>query len=474
MSRLALLLLPALLFAQVEIDTVIRFSKLVGSGCFFPDLNKLYVDYCDGVYAVLNCSTYEIESEMPALSFLDHYSWNWRRQKLYVTCNPRPESTMVVDVAADSVIGWLEVCREWHSDVYLSDIDRRYKPAVDTLYEYDCATDTVTRRLPVHSTCASWDSVGRKLYVGQGSLKKLYVYDYLEDSCLKVIDVGAIRASKPDACVFSRSSRRAYVSSEQFELSYADVGIVDTQRDTLLSVLPVRIRRGFYKQVAVDETDDKVYMTDCDGWYDHPDTMWVIDCATDSVLKKFECVRQGNTSKCIRWVPWSNRVYVLVDDPGQTHEGYLVVIDCNTDSVIVPGMLLGGMLYDIQLDPIRQRIFVIGDSNKVYVLRDVEGGVVEESAPVSSASKSGLLVQPISRGYEVSYSIGSPCRVDLSVYDLIGREVRRLVAEEQPAGDHRVLWNCRDSVGSPVPRGVYLVRLDTPDFTDARKAVVTR
>ncbi len=483
MRKLLSVLVPLALFAQVEVDTVIRFPRWVGDGCFFPELNKLYVnDYPNG-YFVLDCSTYELKPDLPAPVLFGHYSYNWRRQKLYVTCNPRPDSTLVIDVAADSIIGWLEVCREWHSDVYLSDVDRRYKPAVDTLYEYDCATDTVTRRLPIHSTCASWDSVGHKLYVGQGSLKKLYVYDYLNDSCLKVIDVSAIPATKPDACVFSRTYRRAYVSSEQRELSYARVGIVDTERDTLLCVLPVRVTKGLYRQVVVDERDGKVYMTDCDGHYETPDTMWVIDCATDSVLRKFECVRAGGTDQFMRWVPWSNRIYLINTGPDPTHRSSLVVIDCNTDSVIVPGMLLSvgdGCMYEILLDPIRERIFVTGgDTNTVYVLRDVEGGVVEEPASAEPAEAPGLRVQMTPSGFELRYSVPSPCRVDLSVHDQMGREVRLLVAAEQSAGEHCVNWDCRDSNGTLVPRGVYFCRLTAGSASSAEptavaKVVVTR
>jgi hypothetical protein len=473
MRKLLFALVPLMMFAQVEVDTVIRFPGFVGKACFFSELNKLYVDDCDSGYFVLDCSTYQLGPEVPAQSFLDHYSWNWRRQKLYVTCNPRPESTLVIDVAADSVIGWLEVCREWHSDVYLSDVDRRYKPAVDTLYEYDCATDTITRRLTLggSSTCASWDSVGRKLYVGQGSLKKLYVYDYLKDSCLKVIDVSAIRATKPDACVFSRTYRRAYVSSEQYELSYANVGIVDTERDTLLRVLPVRIPKGLYRQVVVNERDGKVYMTDCDGWYEHPDTMWVVDCATDSVLKKFECVRQGNTAKCMRWVPWSNRIYILVDSPDQAHDGSLVVIDCNTDSVIVPGMLMGGTLYDIQLDPIRQRIFVIGDTNKVYVLRDVEGGVVEEPAARPGPAATARICASQSRSVAVEYSLGTSAHVRATLHDAIGRQVGYLDAGERQPGTHRLSWT-RDNEGRRLSAGTYFVLLDMGTEQSRLKAVV--
>jgi len=266
----------------------------------------------------------------------------------------------------------------------------------------------------------------------------------------------------------------------QYEITgYANVGIVDTERDTLLRVLPVRLTRGLYNnQVAVDERDGKVYITDDDGKAHTPDTMWVIDCATDSVLKKFECVRRGFINKCIRWVPWSNRIYLINDWPDIRENSSLVVIDCNTDSVIVPGMFLGEgdrHIYDIQLDPVHQRIFVTGgDTNTVWVLRDVEGGVSEEPTSTGSALATGLQVQMTSGGFDLCYSIASPCRVDLSVYDLMGREVKSLVNGQLPVGEHHVFWDCRDKTGSPVPEGVYLIHLDTPDLTDVQKAVVTR
>jgi hypothetical protein len=478
MKRLLFVLVPMVVFAQVVVDTVIRLPSNLGQAFFIPELNHLYTIGTD-LYD-LDCSTYSLKAQIPisggGSASWTHFSWNPRRHKLYVVFNP-VESTFVIDVATDSVVRSLTVTREWFNDMYLSDIDVRFKPAVDTLLEYECAADTVIRRLPVHSTCASWDSVGRKLYVGQGSYKKLYVYDYLADSCLKVIDVSAIRAITPDACVFSRTYRRAYVSSFQPEpLTYDYVGIVDTDRDTLLRVLPVRVHDGLYYQAAVDERDGKVYITGDDGSYDTPDTMWVVDCATDSVLKKFECVHRGRPDLCIRWVPWSNRIYLVNSGPDGVHASSLVVIDCNTDSVIVPGMLVSnGFIQDIQLDPVHERIFVIGvDSNDVYVLRDTAYAAVETpkaEVPVASC----LRVLMTSGGCDVQYSLASPSQVDLSVYNLTGREVRRLVGEEQSAGQHNAIWDWRDNNGSAVPSGVYSCRLTAGSESLAvAKVVVSR
>lgn len=477
-------LVPLAVFAQVQIDTVIHLPSLVARSFFIPEINKLYLTGGPSDFFVLDCSTYQLKAQIPSPTGYSHFSWNPSRQKLYVTGNPNLKKTLVIDASADSVITSLTVPHEWYNDVYLSDVDVRFKPVQDSLYEYECAADTVIRRLPIHSTCASWDSVGRKLYVGEGSRKKLYVYDYLADSCIKEIDVSAVATDMPDAVVFNHSHHRGYVGRFGGGPFDGGVGIIDTERDTLLRTLAVRIWNGLYSQVAINDRDGKVYIADGDAEYTTPDTMWVVDCATDSVLKKIECVHGGLTYQCMRWVPWSNRIYLVNIYPDGVHNSSLVVIDCNTDSVIVPGMFLGdnakAYIQDIVLDPVHERVFVIGgEDSAVYVLRDTGYAGVAEAKPAGPRPVAGLQLQMTSGGYEVGYSIASPSRVDLRVYDLMGREVRRLVAEEQPAGEHRVIWDGRDHTGAAAARGVYFCRLaagsaSSAEPTAVAKVVVTR
>jgi len=365
-----------------------------------------------------------------------------------------------------------------HTNVYLSDVDQLYRPAVESLYAYDGGTDTVVRRLRLGgaNTCASWDSVGHKLYVGQGEGKKLYAYDYNADSVLKVVDLSEVSAVQPDACVFDYGRCKAYVASFQPEPWATDVGILDTKCDTLLGVLPVRIGEGLYEQVAVDQQDDKAYLADNDSYTNTPDTLWVVDCSTDSVIKKVEYEHRGYGATRLRWVPWSNRLYMGITYPDADHNSSMAILDCNTDSLIVPQMLLNdGYIQSFQLDPIHQRIFVTGvNDSEVVVLRDTGYGGVAESRPARPRQSSGLQVQVMPGWFDIRYSVSSPCRVNLSIYDLIGREVRRLVAENQPAGQHSVAWSCQGRDGKPVARGVYFLRLDTPAVRDVQKVVITR
>jgi hypothetical protein len=59
--------------------------------------------------------------------------------------------------------------------------------------------------------------------------------------------------------------------------------------------------------------------------------------------------------------------------------------------------------------------------------------------------------------------------VRLEVYDVLGREVARLVEGEQAAGWHEVVFD-----GSLLPSGVYLYRLEAGTFTQARTMLLVK
>jgi DNA-binding beta-propeller fold protein YncE len=479
MKKLLLLaLVPMLLLAQVEVDTVVHLPSFVMNGWFIPELNKLYVLGWYEHYA-LDCSSYQLTARIPRSyeTGYGHYSWAWRRQKLYVGVNPAPDSLVVIDAVADTLIRAIP----WYGDAsaYVASTDRLYRSVGHNLVAIDCATDTVVRTIPPPESAyvfshPAWDSVGNKLYVSLGSWvlqSKVAVYDCATDSLLALIDVPGSGGAA--GCMnFDQTLRKAYFASNNPWVAYA--GVIDTKRDTLIKLFPIHTSSP-YNQVAVDTKNHRVYIAGRDTISGTTvGALYVIDCATDSIVEELTFPLTPWPVDLIRWIPWSNRVYMTRTN-GQDSLG-MMVVDCNTDSIIVPDLVLGYYSpADFQLDPIRERVFAIGcESTSVHVLRDVEGGVVEEPASARPALASGLQVQPTSAGSEVSYSIASPCFVDLSVYDLMGREVRQLVAEQQPAGEHRALWDGRDKNRASVARGVYFVRLDTSAFTDVKKAVVTR
>ncbi|MBM3288233.1 MAG: T9SS type A sorting domain-containing protein, partial [Candidatus Eisenbacteria bacterium] len=74
----------------------------------------------------------------------------------------------------------------------------------------------------------------------------------------------------------------------------------------------------------------------------------------------------------------------------------------------------------------------------------------------------------------IRFALDKPAPATLSIFDVQGREVRRLTTGGREAGVHTVAWDGRDDAGRPLPSGVYLYSLTTPERTLTRKLVMTR
>ncbi|MBK7703679.1 MAG: T9SS type A sorting domain-containing protein [bacterium] len=69
----------------------------------------------------------------------------------------------------------------------------------------------------------------------------------------------------------------------------------------------------------------------------------------------------------------------------------------------------------------------------------------------------------------LAFTLERPQDVRLTIHDLAGREVRRLVDVRLPAGRHTSPWDGRDRAGQALPAGTYLARLQAGDRVETRK-----
>ena len=81
---------------------------------------------------------------------------------------------------------------------------------------------------------------------------------------------------------------------------------------------------------------------------------------------------------------------------------------------------------------------------------------------------------PFNPGTAIRYELTRTQQVSLSVYDLLGREVALLDSGVKNAGYHEVCWDGRDSNGTPAASGVYLYRLETGDYAEAKQMMLVR
>lgn len=78
---------------------------------------------------------------------------------------------------------------------------------------------------------------------------------------------------------------------------------------------------------------------------------------------------------------------------------------------------------------------------------------------------------PFNSSTVINYSLRRSAQVKLTVYDILGRKVVTLVDRQQSPGNYSIGWNGRNSHDSPVASGVYLYKLQTPEYSQTRKMV---
>ena len=81
---------------------------------------------------------------------------------------------------------------------------------------------------------------------------------------------------------------------------------------------------------------------------------------------------------------------------------------------------------------------------------------------------------PFNSATTITYFLSKRTKCELAIYDLRGGTVRTLISGEQFAGFHILHWDGTNDAGLPVASGIYLYRLETPDFVQTKKMALVR
>jgi hypothetical protein len=96
----------------------------------------------------------------------------------------------------------------------------------------------------------------------------------------------------------------------------------------------------------------------------------------------------------------------------------------------------------------------------------------------SGYSKSFILRQnfpnPFNPSTIISYRLTTAAQVRLSVFDITGREVSRLIDQYQYAGDYNVKWDSNTNNGQMLSSGIYVARLNVENSSTSRKMLLTK
>jgi hypothetical protein len=103
------------------------------------------------------------------------------------------------------------------------------------------------------------------------------------------------------------------------------------------------------------------------------------------------------------------------------------------------------------------------------------GDELSTSGAGSAVPKSFELQQnypnPFNPTTTISFSLHEASTVTLTVYNLVGQEIARLVSGSVEAGVHSVVWDAKDLSQNLVPSGVYLYRLQATSLATGKEEI---
>jgi flagellar hook assembly protein FlgD len=76
---------------------------------------------------------------------------------------------------------------------------------------------------------------------------------------------------------------------------------------------------------------------------------------------------------------------------------------------------------------------------------------------------------PFNPTTKIAYQIANAVDVKLTIYNVLGQEIIRLVDQNQKAGRYELLWDGRDTNGKLISSGIYFFRLQAGEFVKTHK-----
>ena len=131
--------------------------------------------------------------------------------------------------------------------------------------------------------------------------------------------------------------------------------------------------------------------------------------------------------------------------------------------VVFPDFDLGGRTQDniIYFDNISFYSNSVGIDNRSETFP--QGFVLEQNFP-----------NPFNPSTTLRYELPEDGLVNVTIYDMMGRQVSTLLSSHQTAGYKSIQWNATNDFGKPVSAGVYLYQIQAGEFVQTKKMVLLK
>jgi hypothetical protein len=266
--------------------------------------------------------------------------------------------------------------------------------------------------------------------------------------------------SEAGVSVQTDQAGNVYVTGAQRDATYAAVDANYSGRDVLNannfllkydSGGVIQWAKGFTAFSVKDMTTDANGNNYITGWF-----QIVSYFETDSV---YENTSPLGTTFIVKYdaagqLGWLTGIY------GRNSQEAFGITRDKSNNLLVTGQFIGEGIFGS--DTLRQEA-KIGVYGFVFITRLSSGATDIADNEYLCIPQTAYLNQnypnPFNPSTVISYQILAASRINVSIYDGLGKRVRTLINEKQSAGSYSIPWNGKNDLGLPVVSGIYFCNL---------------
>jgi Leucine-rich repeat (LRR) protein/exopolysaccharide biosynthesis protein len=221
---------------------------------------------------------------------------------------------------------------------------------------------------------------------------------------------------------------------------------------------------------------------------------------TDRAVWRFQDITPGNYEVAAWWVPGSDRATntpytIFQSGVGKATAGSLgkaaATIRVNqSDPATADRWNILGTFKLAPGDSIVMTDDAVGTGSPSYVVADAIRLTAATGTGVASSVEAPAAFRlepnypnpfnrstarsPQSPATTIRFTLPKSSRVEISIYNLFGQQIKTLLSQTMQPGEQVVVWDGRNDAGELVTSGVYFYRLQAGDFVQSRKMVFVR